>query len=66
MLQAMMARGQTGLNAGRGFYDWTGTDPEQERGRVSRTLKVLLAFLDTLEQQTASGTARRPIAPHDA
>src|SRR6266446_4354802 len=26
MLQAMVARGQTGLNAGRGFYDWTGTD----------------------------------------
>jgi len=66
MLQAMVARGQTGLNAGRGFYDWTGTDPEQERARVSRALKALLAFLDTLEQKTASGTARRPIAPHDA
>src|SRR5467141_783076 len=39
MLQAMVARGQTGLDAGRGFYNWTGTDPEQERGRVSRTLK---------------------------
>ena len=66
MLQAMVARGQTGLNAGRGFYDWTGTDPEQERARVSRTLKALLAFLDTLEQKTALGTARQPIAPHDA
>ena len=66
MLQAMVARGQTGLNAGRGFYDWTGTDPEQERARVSRTLKALLVFLDTLEQKTALGTARQPIAPHDA
>jgi 3-hydroxybutyryl-CoA dehydrogenase len=66
MLQAMVARDQTGLNAGRGFYDWTGTDPEQERVRVSRALKALLAFLDTLEQETASGTARQAIAPRDA
>jgi 3-hydroxybutyryl-CoA dehydrogenase len=66
MLQAMVARGQTGLNAGRGFYDWTGTDPEQERVRLSRALKALLAFLDTLEQETASGTARQAIAPRDA
>ena len=66
MLQAMVARGQTGLSAGRGFYDWTGIDPEQERVRVSRALKALLAFLDTLEQETASGTARQAIAPRDA
>jgi 3-hydroxybutyryl-CoA dehydrogenase len=66
MLQAMVARGQTGLSAGKGFYDWTGTDPEQERARVSRALKALLEFLDTLQQEPASGTARRPIAPHDA
>jgi 3-hydroxybutyryl-CoA dehydrogenase len=66
MLQAMVARGQTGLNAGRGFYDWTGTDPEQERVRVSRALKALLAFLDTLEQESASGNARQAIAPRDA
>jgi 3-hydroxybutyryl-CoA dehydrogenase len=66
MLQAMVARGQTGLSAGRGFYDWTGIDPEQERVRVSRALKELLAFLDTLEQETASGTARQAIAPRDA
>ena len=66
MLQAMVARGETGLNAGKGFYDWTGADPERERERVSRALTALLAFLDTLQQETASGTARRPIAPHDA
>jgi 3-hydroxybutyryl-CoA dehydrogenase len=66
MLQAMVARGQTGLNAGRGFYDWTGIDPERERVRVSRALKELLAFLDTLEQETASETARLAIAPRDA
>jgi 3-hydroxybutyryl-CoA dehydrogenase len=66
MLQAMVARGQTGLSAGRGFYDWTGIDPEEERVRVSRALKALIAFLDTLEQETASGTARQAIAPRDA
>jgi 3-hydroxybutyryl-CoA dehydrogenase len=66
MLQAMVARGQTGLNAGKGFYDWTGIDPEQERARASRALKALLIFLDTLEQETASRTARQAIAPRDA
>jgi 3-hydroxybutyryl-CoA dehydrogenase len=66
MLQAMVARGQTGLTAGKGFYDWTGIEPEQERARVSRALKALLAFLDTLQQETAAENARRPIAPRDA
>jgi 3-hydroxybutyryl-CoA dehydrogenase len=66
MLQAMVARGQTGLTAGKGFYDWTGTEPEQERARASRALKALLVFLDTLERETASRTARQAIAPRDA
>lgn len=66
MLQAMVARGETGLNAGKGFYDWTGSDPERERVRISRALKTLLAFLDTLEQETAPGAARNAITPRDA
>jgi 3-hydroxybutyryl-CoA dehydrogenase len=65
MLQAMVARGQTGLNAGKGFYDWTGADPERERMRVSRAMTVLLAFLDTLEQETGSATAQQAITPRD-
>jgi 3-hydroxybutyryl-CoA dehydrogenase len=66
MLQAMVARGQTGLNAGKGFYDWTGSDPKRERIRVSRALKALLVFLDTLEQETAPGAAGNAITPRDA
>src|ERR1700694_1018675 len=60
MLQAMVTRGETGLSAGKGFYDWTGVEPERERVRVSQALIALLAFLDTLESEVRSGTARRP------
>jgi 3-hydroxybutyryl-CoA dehydrogenase len=49
MLQAMVARGETGIGAGRGFYDWTGADPEQERARASRDFASLQAFLATLD-----------------
>jgi len=66
MLQAMVARGQTGLNAGKGFYDWAGTDPERERVRVSRALTALLAFLDTLDSEAGSGAARSTSTPRGA
>jgi 3-hydroxybutyryl-CoA dehydrogenase len=66
MLQAMVARGQTGLNAGKGFYDWAGTDPERERVRVSHALTALLAFLDTLDSQIGSGAARSTSTPRGA
>jgi 3-hydroxybutyryl-CoA dehydrogenase len=48
MLQAMVARGETGLDAGRGFYDWAGADAEKERSRASRDFALLQAFLDQL------------------
>jgi len=51
MLQAMVARGETGLDAGRGFYDWSGTDVEQERTRASSEFTLLQAFLATLDRQ---------------
>jgi 3-hydroxybutyryl-CoA dehydrogenase len=51
MLQAMVARGETGLDAGRGFYDWTGADAERERARASRDFASLQAFLSTLDLQ---------------
>src|SRR5229473_5314846 len=66
MLQAMVARGETGLNAGKGFYDWTGADPERKRERVSRALTALLAFLDTLDSEAGSGTARSTSTPPGA
>jgi 3-hydroxybutyryl-CoA dehydrogenase len=52
MLQAMVARGETGLDAGRGFYDWAGADPKTERSRASRDFKALQAFLATLDEQS--------------
>jgi 3-hydroxybutyryl-CoA dehydrogenase len=66
MLQAMVVRGQTGLYAGKGFYDWTGADPERERVRVSRALTALLAFLDTLDSEAGSGAARSTSTPRSA
>ena len=47
----MVARGETGLDAGRGFYDWSGTDVEQERTRASREFTLLQTFLATLDRQ---------------
>jgi 3-hydroxybutyryl-CoA dehydrogenase len=49
MLQAMVARGETGIAAGRGFYDWSGADPQQERARAARDLALLQTFLATLD-----------------
>ena len=52
MLQTMVARGETGLDAGRGFYDWAGADAEKERSRASRDFKLLQTFLATLDAQS--------------
>ena len=45
-LQAMVARGETGLEAGRGYYDWSGRDPVQVRSEkdeqlIRRTAQVM-------------------------
>jgi 3-hydroxyacyl-CoA dehydrogenase len=37
-LQAMVARGQTGLEAGKGYYDWSGRDPVQVRSEKDEML----------------------------
>lgn len=42
MLRAMVARGDTGLDAGRGFYDWRGLDPAAVRADASARLRALL------------------------
>ena len=54
MLQDMVARGETGLDAGRGFYDWAGADAEQERARASREFASLQAFLDKLASESVA------------
>jgi 3-hydroxybutyryl-CoA dehydrogenase len=47
MLQNMVRRGNTGLSAGKGFYDWAGCDVEAVRRQASSHLQKLLEFLDT-------------------
>jgi 3-hydroxybutyryl-CoA dehydrogenase len=47
-VQAMVAAGDTGLAAGRGFYDWTGIDPKAARAQATAGLNALLAFLAKL------------------
>jgi 3-hydroxybutyryl-CoA dehydrogenase len=54
LLQAMVARGETGLAAGKGFYDWNGRNVEQERQRSSRQLAALLAFLEKLNRDAGA------------
>ena len=56
MLQAMPARGETGLDAGRGFYDWTDCNPAAVRDQAARRLKRLIEFLDTGLGEDAPGT----------
>ena len=45
MLQAMVARGDTGLDAGRGFFDWTGLDAATVRADAAARLREILETL---------------------
>ncbi|HKO08756.1 MAG TPA: 3-hydroxyacyl-CoA dehydrogenase NAD-binding domain-containing protein [Alphaproteobacteria bacterium] len=44
-VQDMVARGETGLKSGRGFYDWRECDAEAVAAQASERLKRVLAFL---------------------
>jgi hypothetical protein len=44
----MVARGDTGLDAGRGFYDWTGLEAADVRTDASTRLRALLDLLARL------------------
>ena len=48
MLQAMVARGDTGLDAGRGFFDWSALEAAAVRRDGSERLHALLDTLDRL------------------
>jgi 3-hydroxybutyryl-CoA dehydrogenase len=63
MLQAMVARGETGLATGKGFYDWTGRDVKTERARASRELAALLDFLDELNRESEPEPPARNLPP---
>lgn len=56
MLQEMVKRGETGLAAGKGFYDWTGCDVETVRRQASEQLGILQQFLDHDLGAAAPGT----------
>lgn len=45
MLQGMIERGEDGLGAGKGFYDWQGCDPEVVRRESAERLTTLLDYL---------------------
>jgi 3-hydroxybutyryl-CoA dehydrogenase len=61
MLQAMVARGHTGLAAGKGFYDWSGCDVEGVRRQASSRLAKLLEFLDSGLGAPAPGTVPKAV-----
>lgn len=44
-LQEMVARGETGLKAGRGFYDWRACDADAVTAQAGERLRRVLAFL---------------------
>ncbi|SDL50929.1 3-hydroxybutyryl-CoA dehydrogenase [Modicisalibacter muralis] len=46
LVQDMLARGDIGLNSGRGFYDWRGQDAHAVAERASTKLRILLAYLE--------------------
>jgi 3-hydroxybutyryl-CoA dehydrogenase len=48
MVQAMVARGDTGLDAGRGFFDWAGLDAKKVRAATGARLRAVLDALAAL------------------
>jgi 3-hydroxybutyryl-CoA dehydrogenase len=44
-LQDLYAAGHLGVKTGKGFYDWSGKDPDQIKAEAARKLTELLAYL---------------------
>ena len=44
-LQDLYAAGHLGIKTGKGFYDWSGKDPDQVKAEAGRKLSELLAYL---------------------
>jgi 3-hydroxybutyryl-CoA dehydrogenase len=59
---ALFGRGETGLTAGKGFYDWDGLDAAEVRKTAARELDKLLAFLNA---ETFRNTARVQPKPRE-
>lgn len=56
LIQDMVARGEVGLSAGKGFYDWEGCDVDLVRKQSSDRLRKLSKFLDEEVSDYAPGT----------
>jgi 3-hydroxybutyryl-CoA dehydrogenase len=56
LIQDMVARGEVGLSAGKGFYDWDGCDVDAVRKQSSERLRKLTKFLDEEVSEYAPGT----------
>lgn len=63
MLLAMVGRGETGLSAGKGFYNWDGCTVEAVRKQASAQLTRLMEFLDQELPKSAAGTEPKPRDP---
>ncbi len=57
---ALVERGETGIDAGKGFYDWTGVDAAQVREVAVRELARLLAFLEAETFQNTRAVQPKP------
>lgn len=53
-LRAMADRGETGADAGLGFYDWRGRDPAAFRAFAARQVKRIQAIVAEAEAERAS------------
>lgn len=60
LIQDMVARGEVGLSAGKGFYDWDGCDVDLVRKQSSERLRKLSTFLDDEVSEYAAGTKPKP------
>jgi 3-hydroxybutyryl-CoA dehydrogenase len=61
MLQNMVRRGDEGLSAGSGFYDWKGCDKELVRKLASSRLAKLLSFLEGGVEPLPENAQPKPI-----
>jgi 3-hydroxybutyryl-CoA dehydrogenase len=59
---SLFARGESGLAAGKGFYDWSGLDAAEVRRTAARELEKLLAFLNA---ETFPNSARVQPKPRE-
>lgn len=59
---ALVERGETGIDAGKGFYDWTGLEADEVRTVAVRELARLLEFLHAETFKSTSHVQPKPRA----